>query len=104
MAVYSNGEQRMVGLLAMATFSAEEELARAGDNLWAETQASGEARIGAAASGSAGSITSGALEQSTVDLAGEFVNLIAYQRGFQANSRTVSTADQLYQEVVNLKR
>jgi flagellar hook protein FlgE len=104
MAVYSNGEQRLVAQLAIATFEAEEELARAGDNLWAITQASGEARIGAAATGSAGAITSGALEQSTVDLAGEFVNLISYQRGFQANSRTVSTADQLYQEVVNLKR
>jgi flagellar hook protein FlgE len=104
MAVYSNGEQRLVAQLAIATFEAEEELARAGDNLWALTQASGDARIGAAATGSAGAITSGTLEQSTVDLAGEFVNLISYQRGFQANSRTVSTADQLYQEVVNLKR
>jgi flagellar hook protein FlgE len=104
MAVYSNGEQRLVAQMAIATFEAEEELARAGDSLWAVTQASGDARIGAAATGSAGAITSGALEQSTVDLAGEFVNLISYQRGFQANSRTVSTADQLYQEVVNLKR
>jgi flagellar hook protein FlgE len=104
MAVYSNGEQRLVAQMAIATFEAEEELIRAGDNMWAACTASGDARIGAAATGSAGAITSGALEQSTVDLAGEFVNMIAYQRGFQANSRTVSTADQLYQEVVNLKR
>lgn len=104
MAVYSNGEQRFVGQVALATFKAEEELARAGDNLWAETQDSGDARIGFASTGAAGAITSGALEQSTVDLAGEFVNMISYQRGFQANSRTVTTADQLYQEVVNLKR
>jgi len=104
MAVYSNGEQRLVAQMAIATFEAEEELIRAGDNMWAANTASGDARIGAAATGSAGAITSGALEQSTVDLAGEFVNMIAYQRGFQANSRTVSTADQLYQEVVNLKR
>ncbi len=104
MAVYSNGEQWRVGQVAIATFEAEGELSRAGGKLWAATQASGEARIGNANSGSAGSVTAGALEMSTVDLAKEFVDLIAYQRGFQANSRTVTTADQLYQEVVNLKR
>ncbi|MDD5307688.1 MAG: flagellar hook protein FlgE [Deltaproteobacteria bacterium] len=104
MAIYSNGEQRMVGQVALATFEAESELARAGENMWAETQDSGSARVGTPAAGSAGSVTSGALEQSTVDLAKEFVDMIAYQRGFQANSRTVSTADELYQEIVNLKR
>jgi flagellar hook protein FlgE len=104
MAVYSNGEQRRVGQVALATFQAEGDLARAGDTLWAETQGSGSARVGAASTGSAGAITSSALEQSTVDLASEFVNLIAYERGFQANSRTITTADGLYQEVVNLKR
>jgi len=104
MAIYSNGEQRIVGQVALATFEAEGELARAGGNLWSETQGSGAARIGGAAEGSAGSITSNALEQSNVDLAAEFVDLIAYQRGFQANSRTITTADQLYQEIVNLKR
>ncbi|MBN2342366.1 MAG: flagellar hook protein FlgE [Deltaproteobacteria bacterium] len=104
MAIYSNGEQRLVGQVALATFEAEGELARAGNNMWAETQGSGAARVGGAAEGSAGSITANALEQSNVDLASEFVDLIAYQRGFQANSRTVTTADQLYQEIVNLKR
>ncbi|MCP4601819.1 MAG: flagellar hook protein FlgE [Proteobacteria bacterium] len=104
MAIYSNGEQRLMGQVAMATFGSEGELARAGSKHWAETQASGEARIGTANSGAAGSITANALEMSTVDLAKEFVDLISYQRGFQANSRTVTTADMLYQEVVNLKR
>jgi len=104
MALFSNGEQRRVGQVALATFEAEGDLARAGDNLWAETQDSGSARVGAASTGSAGAITANALEQSTVDLASEFVNLIAYERGFQANSRTITTADNLYQEVVNLKR
>lgn len=104
MAIYSNGEQRVVGQVALATFEADSQLARAGNNLWAETQSSGAARVGGAAEGSAGSITSNALEQSNVDLAAEFVDLIAYQRGFQANSRTITTADQLYQEIVNLKR
>ncbi|MCP4678181.1 MAG: flagellar hook protein FlgE [Deltaproteobacteria bacterium] len=104
MAIYTNGEQYRVGQVALATFEAEGDLARVGGNHWAETQVSGEARIGTANSGSAGSITSSALEQSTVDLAKEFVDLISYQRGFQANSRTITTADQLYQEAVNLKR
>ncbi len=104
MTIYTNGEQHIAGRVAIATFEAEEEMGRAGDNLWIQTQDSGNARIGSASSGSAGSITAGALEQSTVDLANEFVNLISYQRGFQANSRTITTSDQLYQELVNLKR
>ncbi|MDJ0761436.1 MAG: flagellar hook protein FlgE [Myxococcota bacterium] len=104
MAIYSNGEQQLVGRVALATFEAEGELARAGDRLWGETESSGEARIGGASSGAAGSITASALEMSTVDLGKEFVDLISYQRGFQANSRTITTADQLYQEVVSLKR
>lgn len=104
MAVFTNGEQRLVGQVAVATFEAEGQLARAGNNLWMETEQSGDARIGAAGTGAAGSITASALEMSTVDLGLEFVNLIAYQRGFQANSRTITTADQMYQEAVNLKR
>jgi flagellar hook protein FlgE len=104
MAIYSNGEQRVVGQVALATFEAEGSLARAGNSLWMETQESGEARVGAASTGPAGTITANALEMSTVDLSQEFVNLISYQRGFQANSRTVTTADQMYQEAVNLKR
>ncbi len=104
MAIYSNGERRLIGQVALATFQAEGELARAGNTLWAQTIESGEARVGTASSGISGSITAGALEQSTVDLAQEFVNLIAYQRAFQANSKTISTADTLYGELVNLKR
>lgn len=104
MAIYTNGEQRRVGQVALATFESEGQLARAGSSLWAETDNSGEARVGTAANGPAGSITANALEMSTVDLGKEFVNLITYQRGFQANSRTVTTADQMYQEAVNLKR
>jgi len=104
MAIFTNGEQRMVGQVAVATFEAEGQLARAGNNLWMQTAESGDARISGAATGTAGSITANALEMSTVDLGLEFVNLIAYQRGFQANSRTITTADQMYQEAVNLKR
>ncbi len=104
MAMYSNGEQQVAGQVAVATFEAEGSLARAGGTLWAQTDASGEALVGAPGSGSSGSISANALEQSTVDLALEFVNLISYQRGFQANSRTITTADAIYQEAVNLKR
>jgi flagellar hook protein FlgE len=104
MAIYTNGEQRLVGQVALATFESEGRLARAGNSLWMETQESGAARVGSAGNGPAGTISGNALEMSTVDLSQEFVNLISYQRGFQANSRTVTTADQMYQEAVNLKR
>ncbi|MBL8958004.1 MAG: flagellar hook protein FlgE, partial [Myxococcaceae bacterium] len=64
----------------------------------------GQPVIGKAASGGRGSIVAGALEQSNVDLATEFVRMIAAQRGFQANSKTISTADQLLAELMQLKR
>ena len=69
-----------------------------------ETADSGQPTIGDAGTGGRGSIQSGALEQSNVDLANEFVRMIAAQRGFQANSKTITTADQLLQELMQLKR
>ncbi|MFK7988923.1 MAG: flagellar hook protein FlgE [Sandaracinaceae bacterium] len=102
--VFTNGQRRTLGQVAIADFSSVDGLERAGQGLWTETQASGEALVGAAGSGGRGSVTSGALEGSNVDLAREFVDLIAYQRGFSANSRIVTTADEMYSELVNLKR
>ncbi len=102
--VFTNGQRRTLGQVALATFESERGLARTGHNLWSATDASGEALVGAAASGRRGAIVSGALEGSNVDLASEFVDLIAYQRGFQASSRIITTADEMYQEVVALKR
>lgn len=102
--VFTNGQRRTLGQVALATFTSEHGLARAGHNLWTETDSSGEALIGGAGSGRRGTIVSGALEGSNVDLGSEFVDLIQYQRGFQASSRIITTADEMYQEVVALKR
>jgi flagellar hook protein FlgE len=102
--VFTNGQQRRLGQVVIANFASVAGLNRTGQGLWAETVDSGQALIGAAESGGRGSVVSGALEQSNVDLANEFVNLILYQRGFQANSRVVTTSDEVYQELVNIKR
>jgi flagellar hook protein FlgE len=102
--VYTNGQQRVMGQIAIADFTSVDGLNRTGQGLWSETVASGQPLIGVAETGGRGSVISGALEQSNVDLASEFVNLILYQRGFQANSRVVTTSDEVYQELVNLKR
>lgn len=102
--VFSNGERRVLGQVAIADFASVDGLSRAGQGLWTATEASGEALLGAAGSGGRGAIVAGALEGSNVDLSREFVNLISYQRGFQANSRIVTTAEEVYQELVNMKR
>jgi flagellar hook protein FlgE len=101
---FSNGREQTLGQLALARFQAPAELNAIGGNLFAETQASGQAAIGAAGSGGRGDILSGALEQSNVDLTQEFTSLILAQRGFQAASRTITTADEMLAEAVNLKR
>jgi len=102
--VFSNGQVATLGQVALANFEAPHELERAGGNLFRQTPGSGDALIGQAGSGGRGAIISGALEASNVDLAHEFVKMIAAQRGYQANSRTISTADQMLQEVMNIKR
>ena len=101
---FSNGQRRTLGRVALATFASLDGLERAGQGLWTATQDSGEPLIGGAETGNRGSLVAGALEQSNVDLGQEFVDLIAYQRGFQANSRIITTADEVYSELVNLKR
>ncbi|MEY4578615.1 MAG: hypothetical protein RL701_3318 [Pseudomonadota bacterium] len=102
--VFSNGQQRVLGQVVTADFANVNGLERTGAGLWIETQASGQALVGGADAGGRGGIVSGTLEQANVDLGSEFVNLIAYQRGFQANSRVITTADEMYGELVNLKR
>lgn len=101
---FTNGQSRNLGRVAVATFSAPDRLDRAAGNLLAETGTSGNASLGTAGTGGRGSISGGTLEQSNVDLATEFVKMISAQRGFQANSKTVQTADQLLQELIQLKR
>ncbi len=101
---FTNGQTRTLGQVALADFEAPDQLRRIGGNLYAETQDSGQPTIGEAGAGGRGSIVSGALEQSNVDLATEFIRMIGAQRGFQANSKVISTSDQLLAELMTLKR
>lgn len=101
---FSNGGTKILYQIALADFPSVEGLANVGGNLFAQTFDSGEVRIGTPGTGGFGSLVSGGLELSTVDITQEFVNLISSQRGFQANSRMITVADQMYEEVVNLKR
>jgi flagellar hook protein FlgE len=102
--VYTNGQQIAVGQLAIAKFRSNDGLARAGHNLWSATRDSGDAALGAAGSGGRAGVVAGALEQSNVDVAQQFVELIAHQRSFQANSKTITTADQMLQELMQSKQ
>lgn len=102
--VFSNGQTRQIAQLALATFNNPSGLLRNGDNIWTVTASSGVADVGAAGAGNRGTLIPSALEMSNVDLAREFTNMIIAQRGFQSNARTVSTADEMLQELVNIKR
>lgn len=101
---YSNGRTRAIGQLALAFFANPEGLEKAGGSNFRMTVNSGLPQMGQPGQAGRGLISTGTLEMSNVDLASEFTNLIVAQRGFQANSRVVTTSDELLQEVVNLKR
>jgi flagellar hook protein FlgE len=102
--VFSNGLKQSLGQLALANFNNVNGLEKIGDSSFRSTVNSGLAQVGSAGSAGLGLITSGALEMSNVDLAQEFTNLVIAQRGFQANSRIITTSDEILQELVNLKR
>jgi flagellar hook protein FlgE len=102
--VFSNGLKQTLGQLALANFNNVNGLEKIGDSMFRSTVNSGLAQVGPAGSAGVGLITSGALEMSNVDLAQEFTNLVIAQRGFQANSRIITTSDEILQELVNLKR
>ena len=102
--VFSNGLKETLGQLALANFNNVNGLEKIGDSMFRSTVNSGLAQVGPAGSQGLGLITSGALEMSNVDLAQEFTNLVIAQRGFQANSRVITTSDEILQELVNLKR
>ncbi len=101
--VYSNGQTQVLGQIALANFLNSAGLLRAGQNNFSATSASGGANIGAAGTGGRGTVTTGALEMSNVDLATQFTGMITAERGFQANSRVITTSDEMLQELVNLK-
>ncbi|MDD5092228.1 MAG: flagellar hook-basal body complex protein [Candidatus Wallbacteria bacterium] len=102
--IYSNGLKQAIGKISLAVFYNPGGLQQVSDTMWNVTPNSGTGVITAASVGKAGALQSGYLEMSNVDLAQEFTDMIVAQRGFQANSRSITTADALLQELVNLKR
>jgi len=102
--VYSNGTNRDLGQIALASFTNPGGLEKAGENTYEVSNNSGDARIGTSGLEGRGKVIAGALEMSNVDLAEQFTDMIVTQRGFQANSRTITTSDQMLQELLTLKR
>lgn len=102
--IFSNSLLRSLGQLPLATFANEEGLQEVGGSLFQQTPGSGSAIVVTAASGAAGRVVGRALEGSNVELANEFVNLISASTGFSANSRVISTADRLIQELLATAR
>ncbi|MBB3676521.1 flagellar hook protein FlgE [Modestobacter versicolor] len=102
--IYSNGLRQSIGQLALATFTNPGGLEKAGNSSFRAGDNSGNPLVGTAGSGGRGSLSAGALEMSNVDLAEEFTGLIVAQRGFQANSRVITTSDEILQDLVQLKR
>lgn len=104
-ASYDNGDKRILGQIAVAQFANAAGLEKMGENLYAETLNSGEFNgIGADITADGGKFSTGVLEMSNVDLSTEFVDMITTQRGFQANSRIITTSDSMLEELINLKR
>lgn len=102
--VFSNGETKKLFKLMLAKFDNPGGLLKEGSNLFSDTPNSGVAQDGKPGSPGFGGLNSGALEMSNVDLSIEFTEMITAQRGFQANSRIITTTDEMLQELVNLKR
>ena len=102
--LYTNGQTRTLGQVVLGTFNNPHGLIKMGKNLYRESYDSGQPIIGSPSSGGRGRLLSNSLELSNVDLAEEFIKLITAQRGFQANSRVITTTDELLGELVNLKR
>lgn len=102
--VYSNGTNRTIGKIALASFTNQGGLEKAGDNTYVESNNSGQANIGESGIAGKGSLLAGALEMSNVDLTDQFSEMIVTQRGFQSNAATIRTADTLLETVISLKR
>jgi flagellar hook protein FlgE len=102
--VYTNGKRQLIGQLALATFANPAGLTKAGNSSYRVGDNSGDPQVGTAGSGGRGSLTAGALEMSNVDLSQEFTGLIIAQRGFQANSKVITTSDQILQDLVQMKQ
>jgi flagellar hook protein FlgE len=103
-AQYSDGEQREVGQIALATVRNPQSLSSVGDNNYQLSANTAAPVIGTPSTGGRGTIIGGELESSTVDIATEFTNLIVYQRSYQANAKVVTTEDQLSQDTIAIKQ
>ncbi len=104
-ATYDNGQSRLLGQIAAASFANAAGLSKEGDNLYSETQNSGTFDgIGVDVTADGGYFTTGELEMSNVDLSAQLTDMIVTQRGFQANSRIITVSDSMLEELVNLKR
>ncbi len=102
---YDNGDSRLLGQIAVATFSNPAGLEAVGNSMFAATQNSGDFDgIGQDPTQGGGGLTTGVLEMSNVDLSQQFTDMITTQRGFQANSRIITTSDTMLEELINLKR
>lgn len=101
---YTNGQVKVLAQLAVSRFEATERLSKIGDNQFRETIASGQPLIGKPNTNGRGTIMTKSLEQSNVDLAHEFVEMIRAQRGFQASAKTITTGNEMLDEVINLQR
>ena len=101
---YSNGLIKELGQIALARFENPPGLLKVGDTMFSESVSSGNAVIKSANTSGLGAVMSNSLEMSNVDLSNEFTEMIITQRGFQANSRIITSADEMLQELVNLKR
>ena len=104
MGFYSNGQSQVLDQLRISMFSNEGGLVRQGDTLFTESPNSDDAIATTANAAGAGMVRAGTLENSNVDIAKEFVNLIEAQRGFQANSRVITTTDEILAELMNIVR
>jgi flagellar hook protein FlgE len=102
--IYSNGQLTPLFQLALADFANYGGLQKLGQNLYQESRASGQALPGTPQAGALGAISPQTIEMSNVDLAQEFVKMITTQRAFQANSRVITTSDEILSELINLKR
>lgn len=103
-ASYSNGHVRDLGQIVLSKFENAEALHKVGGNLFKQSRDSGEPSTGAPRLSGRGTLMAKSLERSTVDLASEFVNMITDQRAFQANAKTITTSDELLNEVIQMKR
>ncbi|MDF3931555.1 flagellar hook protein FlgE [Pseudomonas citronellolis] len=102
-ATYTNGQSKVIGQLVLANFANTQGLTPVGNTAWKQSLASGEAVVGTPTSGTLGSVGSGSLEESNVDLTAQLVNLIVAQRNYQANAKTVQTESTISDTIINIR-